>query len=170
MRHFIANSGILNKMPLSSKIVYTCFNIFILIAMINSIFLYYDSMNFSLASTAEWYNGNEANMMYAKSFRQLLETNHFHLYTFPVILLIITHLFALTSLKERTKISLIILCFVSAMIHIFIPFLIRYVSPSFHWMMPFSALGFGIPLLFMLIWPMLEMWCVRTQRKDETYT
>ena len=39
------------------------------------------------------------------SYRKLLEVTHFHLFTMPVVLLIVGHLFLATGLGDRAKLA-----------------------------------------------------------------
>src|SRR5207245_5724907 len=75
----------------------------------------------------------------AVSYRKLLEVTHFHLFTVPVFLLIITHLFMLTGLSRRTKVSWIVTGWLASLAHIAAPWLVRYGGAG--WSTAYAATG-----------------------------
>src|SRR5205814_10284677 len=85
-------------------------------------------------------------MTVAVSYRKLLEVTHFHLFTVPVFLLIIAHLFMLTGLSVRTKSFFIAAAWLSSLLHLAAPWLIRYASPRLAWLYPSSGALMGVTM------------------------
>jgi hypothetical protein len=99
-----------------------------------------------------------APMRLEKPARQVMETFHFHLFSVPVVLLIVGHLFMLTGLSTRVKVGLIILATVSTFVHLLAPLLVRFVSPGWGWLMPASVVAAAAGWMPLLVWPLWEMW------------
>ncbi len=93
-----------------------------------------------------------------KPARQVMETFHFHLFTVPVVLLIVGHLFMLTALSVRLKVGVITLASVATFVHLLAPLLVRFGGPHWGWLMPVSVVGAAVGWLPMLVWPLWEMW------------
>lgn len=99
-----------------------------------------------------------APMRLEKPARQVMETFHFHLFTVPVVLLIVGHLFMLTGLATRVKVGIIILATVATFVHLLAPLLVRFVGASWGWLMPVSVVAAVLGWLPLLVWPLWEMW------------
>jgi hypothetical protein len=97
-------------------------------------------------------------MRLEKPARQVMETFHFHLFTVPVVLLIVGHLFMLTGLSMRWKVGIIAVSSVATFVHLLAPLLVRFVGPQWGWLMPVSVVGAAVGWLPMLLWPLWEMW------------
>ena len=93
-----------------------------------------------------------------KPARQVMETFHFHLFTVPVVLLIVGHLFMLTALSVRLKVGVIAVATVATFVHLLAPLLVRFSGPGWGWLMPVSVVGAALGWLPMLVWPLWEMW------------
>ncbi|WP_373048177.1 hypothetical protein [Vulgatibacter sp.] len=99
-----------------------------------------------------------------KSPRQVLETFHFHLFTVPVVLLIVGHLFMLTALSLRLKIVVILVASVGTFVHLLAPLLVRFGGAAWSPLMPLSVIAATIGWLPMTLWPLWEMWTRLPQR------
>lgn len=97
-------------------------------------------------------------LRFAKAPRQVWETFHFHLFSVPVCLLIIGHIFMLSGLATPVKAWTIGVASLATLVHLAMPPLIRLASPSFAAGMFPSAIVMGTTWLFMTLWPIGEMW------------
>jgi hypothetical protein len=97
-------------------------------------------------------------MRLEKPARQVVETFHFHLFTVPVVLLIVGHLFMLTALSTRAKVAVIAVSSVATFVHLLAPLLVRFVGVGWGWLMPVSVVVAALGWLPMLVWPLWEMW------------
>lgn len=106
----------------------------------------------------------EAGLVLQKSPRQVLETFHFHLFTVPVVLLIVGHLFMLTALSLRVKIGVIALGSLATLAHLFAPLAVRFGGAGWAPAMPITVVAAALGWLPMLVWPLWEMWTRLPQR------
>ncbi|HYO58106.1 hypothetical protein [Archangium sp.] len=184
MRQF-ARPFPITRLSLEARVLYTGFLLFLVLGFVSSVWLYADSFGgLSGRSTAEYYRGGAAATVpepqveaaggpalelpgetaaaapirLEKPARQVMETFHFHLFTVPVVLLIVGHLFMLTALSTRLKVGVIAVASVATFVHLLAPLLVRFVGPQWGWLMPVSVVGAAVGWLPMLVWPLWEMW------------
>ena len=161
MREYIRGTGTLSRLPLASKILYIGFLLLTLAAFANSLLLYYDSMGWTAAEAATWYLGNEdqedaLEMVLEKSPRELLEVSHFHLYTMPVLLLVLGHLFLLAR-GGAWKLWVIVLASLFTALHVAGPWIVYFGGPSWGWVMPLTGGPFLGLYLFLALWPLPDL-------------
>jgi hypothetical protein len=94
----------------------------------------------------------------AVTYRKLLEVTHFHLFTVPVFLLIIAHLFMLTGLGSTLKMIFIVTGFGSSLLHLVAPWAIRYGGAGWAWLYPLTGGLMALSLTFMTVYPIVVMW------------
>jgi hypothetical protein len=94
----------------------------------------------------------------AVSYRKLLEVTHFHLFTVPVFILIIAHLFMLTGLSSTAKTTWIVLGWSASLAHLGAPWLIRYASAAWTPLYPVSGGLMALSLAVMTLYPIVMMW------------
>src|SRR5207237_9941943 len=80
---------------------------------------------------ADHYRGSDATFGEPMSFRELAEITHFHLFTMPVVFMILVHVLYLTMASNRLKVLMTWMGFGGVMLDLISPWLIRYVSPAF---------------------------------------
>ncbi|AKU91084.1 hypothetical protein [Vulgatibacter incomptus] len=107
-------------------------------------------------------------MRLGQSGRQVMETFHFHLFTVPVVLLIVGHLFMLTALSVRLKIAVIAVASVATFVHLLSPLLVRFVGAGFGPLVPASVVVAALGWLPMVLWPLWEMWRRLPEKKVES--
>lgn len=185
MRQF-ARPFPITRLSLEARVLYTGFLLFLVLGFVSSAWLYADSFGgLSGRSTAEYYRGGPVAapatppatesqdgpalelpeetaapvpMRLEKPARQVMETFHFHLFTVPVVLLIVGHLFMLTALSTRLKVVVITGASVATFVHLLAPLVVRFVGPQWGWLMPGSVVVAAVGWLPMLLWPLWEMW------------
>ena len=141
------------------KIVTTIFLIFMLIGIATNLLISYAKTGWSYSGLIEYYRGVESG--YPKTYLELLETTHFHIFSMPVVFLILAHVFLMSSWSYRLKIMVIIISFLAMLAEICSPWLITYVSPEFGVLMIFSGIILAISLLIYIFVPIYEMWFMR---------
>ncbi|MBL9006772.1 MAG: hypothetical protein JNJ46_21130 [Myxococcales bacterium] len=100
-------------------------------------------------------------------YRKLLEVTHFHLFTVPVFLLILTHLFLLCGLSPAAQLAWIVAGWMSASLHMATPWLLRVLSPRWTFLHAVSGLAFLLSALVLCLLPVVQMWRpVRSTRRD----
>ena len=97
-------------------------------------------------------------LVVAVSYRKLLEVTHFHLFTMPVVLLIVGHLFLATGLGERAKLSWLIAASASVVGHLATPWLVRYAGGGLAFLHPLTGVGLTITMTVLTLYPVIAMW------------
>jgi hypothetical protein len=178
-----ANSGFrIWSLSREAKLVYTGFGLFALLALAVSVLFYEDLVGARNAGVATYYAGAPAAGMptikgtggptielpddaapaeritVAVTYRKLLEVTHFHLFTVPVFVLIIAHLFMLTGLSSTAKTAWIAIGWSSSLAHVAAPWLIRYGGIAWTAMYPISGALMALSLTLMTVYPLVMMW------------
>lgn len=122
MRHY-SHSHSLHHLPWASKLVTSWFLFIMLAGFVVMLLLGAQTTGFTPAAASAHYLGGE-DPSYAKSWHELLETAHFHLFSVPVVLLIVGHLVGLTRYPNAWKGGLITAAFVGFALNVATPFLI----------------------------------------------
>lgn len=154
MREFATRGPALRRLDRGAKVVYTGFLVFLLCGLLSAALLHYDSMGLSAAQATAYWRGDEANMVYPKSYRQLLELTHFHLFTEPVVWLVVAHLYHMG--RGRGVVSLGTLGAIGAQVAL--PWLVSYVSPAFGVLFAPVSLAVVGGLLWMIGDSLRELW------------
>ena len=95
------------------------------------------------------------------SFRELAEITHFHLFTMPVVFMILIHVMYLTNASHTLKAVVTWAGFGGVMLDLLSPWLISYVSPIFVLSMLTGDMLMTLRFLVMMIVPLYEMWVLR---------
>ncbi|MEO7327940.1 MAG: hypothetical protein ABI193_05145 [Minicystis sp.] len=181
MRDFQATiPGRLRAVSLGSKLLYTAFAIAALAGLLVSWKLYGAAVG--EAGPAVYYSGAEVQRAPEKATpddgpaielapenkpsrpitaqmpeRKLLEVTHFHLFTIPVYVLILAHLWLLTKLPEWVQHTGVVLAVVTSALHIVAPWLLR-ASPGAAVLMPISGISMLLTLGAMALISTIDMW------------
>jgi hypothetical protein len=95
------------------------------------------------------------------SFRELAEITHFHLFTMPVVFMILVHVLYLTSVGNRLKVLTTWASFGGVMLDLVSPWLISYISPVFVLTMLMGDSLMTVGFLIMMTIPLYEMWILK---------
>jgi hypothetical protein len=172
--------GRLRAVSLGSKLLYTAFAVAALAGLLVSWKLYGAAVG--EAGPAVYYSGAEVQRAPEKSNpgdgpaieladeskpsrpitaqmpeRKLLEVTHFHLFTIPVYVLILAHLWLLTKLPVWAQHTGVVLAVVTSALHIAAPWLVR-ASPGAAVLMPISGLSMLLTLGAMALISTIDMW------------
>jgi hypothetical protein len=195
VRQFATSGFRIWNLSREAKLVYTGFGLFAILAIGVSMLFYEDLVGPRTAGVAGYYAGGAAatspseratsgaarpggpaievpegaeaseRITVAVSYRKLLEVTHFHLFTLPVFVLIIAHLFMLTGLSSRAKTAWIAGGWLSSLAHLAAPWLIRYAGRGWSWLYPLSGALMGVALTVMTIYPLVMMWWPQPRRE-----
>ncbi|HEX9102357.1 MAG TPA: hypothetical protein VF997_09145 [Polyangia bacterium] len=189
MRQFASSGFRIWNLSREAKLIYSGFGLFSLAAIVVSMMFYEDLVGPKTAGVAGYYAGaaqhagappptlpggpkidmpeepapTSEQLTVAVTYRKLLEVTHFHLFTVPVFLLIIAHLFMLTGLSSTAKTAWIVTGWLSAFLHLLAPWLIRYGSASWSLLYPTSGALMGVALTVMTVYPLVVMWLPRRE-------
>jgi len=89
--------------------------------------------------------------------RKLLEVTHFHVFTVPVLVLILAHLWLLAKVPAWLQNGGVVLAVVTSALHVAAPWIARG-RPGAAFLVPSSGLAMLITLGVMALWSMVDMW------------
>jgi hypothetical protein len=110
---------------------------------------------------ADHYRGSDATFGEPMSFRELAEITHFHLFTMPVVFMILVHVMYLTSASHSLKAVMTWTGFGGVILDLLSPWLISYVSPIFVVTMLTGDTLMTVSFLVMMAIPLYEMWILQ---------
>lgn len=158
MKEFTGRSGALRRLDGGTKRVYTAFLAFVLAGLASALLLHGDGLGADTATAAAYWRGDEAGMVYPKSYRQILELTHFHLFTEPLLWLVIAHLYNLGSAPPVRRKVLTIGTLVAIAGQIALPWATAYGSPAFGALFLPVHVGMAGGLAYMAVATLGEMW------------
>lgn len=97
-------------------------------------------------------------LIVAITYRKLLEVTHFHLFTMPVVLLIVGHLFFATGIGERAKLGWVGAAAFGVAMHIATPWVVRYGGAAWAPLHTLSGAFMGTCMTVVTGFPALVMW------------
>ena len=155
------------RAPLHTRVLLTVFNSTVVLGTAVSILLYRVRTGLTPSGAQSYYLGNEGRaqagdeMLFARSFAELLDVTHAHAFSQPFLFFVLCHIFALTKVSDRWKIAVYVASFASVVIDLAVPYLIRYVSPVFSILQIANSVLMTIALISLLWVPTYEMWFYR---------
>jgi hypothetical protein len=174
---------------MAARLVYSIFLVFTLVGLAMTAWLAGDMLGPDLSKLRSYYRGEpglpvevrgpaasddgpqidvppeaeEPPLAEIMPLRKLLEVTHFHLFSMPVTLMVLSHLFMLAGWTERAKVIWIGLGTLSVVAHLIAPWLVRgnqALGPAVYaWSGGFMAIAFVI----MAVVPLWEMWVPGTR-------
>jgi hypothetical protein len=162
MKDFASSSYRLTSASTNLRRVLGFFLICMLLGLITNIVMTYQQTEFTPAGISTYYRGSdgplEDTLVFPKSARELLMNSHFHLFMMPLVLLVLCHIFYMTTAPEGAKTGLTVVSFVSLLVEIGGPWLIRYVSSGFAIVMLIANLLLVLSVLALILAPLYEIW------------
>lgn len=140
------------------RLVYTFFIGIIGAGFMFTLYWAYTMNGLSYDGVVAHYLGSDSTFGEPKSFYELAETTHFHLFTTPVVFLILVHVFFLTMASAWIKVLMVYTAFIGVILDLISPWLIRYVSELFSLALLFGNLLMISAFLIMATVPLYEMW------------
>lgn len=158
MQSFSRRGFQLRTASLETRVAYTGFVLLMLPGVATLLVLSLGRVGFAPAAIATYYRGGESEMSFPKTFWQLMEVSHFHLFSVPVVLLVLAHLLYATPVSTRVRIWLTAAVFTGAFLEAAGPWAIRYASAAF----AFALLGgwvlLGAGCLAIVAITLVSMW------------
>jgi hypothetical protein len=143
------------------RLVYTLFLFLMLVGFAFSFFWAHSMTGLSPQGIADHYRGSDATFGEPMSFRELAEITHFHLFTMPVVFMILVHVLYLTGTSPIVKLGTTWMAFGGVMLDLTSPWLISYVSPFFVLTMLMGDVFMTVGFLIMMAIPLYEMWILK---------
>ncbi|MBT8469298.1 MAG: hypothetical protein KJN97_11170 [Deltaproteobacteria bacterium] len=180
MQDFTRPSGRLRALPLGARAVYTVFLLFTLVGLALTILLTHDMVGLDLGGADGYYGGeaptvDEPNTRGGPALvlppdgenlaafepmprRKLLEITHFHLFSMPVYLLILSHMYMLSRSRKESKIAWVAMGSFGTVLHIAAPWLVAHGYAGSVLVYALSGLLLLVSYLVMSVVPIWEMW------------
>jgi hypothetical protein len=143
------------------RLLYTLFLLLMLVGFAFSFFWAHSMTGLSPQGIADHYRGSDATYGEPMSLRELAEVTHFHLFTMPVVFIILVHVLYLTMASTRLKVITTHAAFAGVALDLISPWLITYVSPAFALTMLAGDLFMTATFLIMFTIPLYEMWFLK---------
>lgn len=163
---FAQGKSSLSNFSLPMKVAFSFFILFILLGILSSVALYHQQFAFSADQAGDYYQGNKGEQnvdkfYVQKSYRELLEVAHFHLFIMPVVYLALVHLYFLAPQPTWEKVGVTVLVFGGSLLEVGIPWLVRFGSEGWSSLFWVSGLSVTIPTLWMSLVCYWFMWFKR---------
>ena len=100
------------------------------------------------------------------SERRLLEVTHFHLFSIPVYVLILAHLWLLAKMPSWLHAGGVIASVITSALHVAAPWIVRG-RPAASALMPISGAAMLITLTVIAVVPTIDMWLPRRGRRAD---
>lgn len=143
------------------RLLYTFFLFLMLVGFVFSFFWAHSMTGLSPQGIADHYRGSDVTYGEPMSFRELAEVTHFHLFTMPVVFMILVHVLYLTDTSHAIKVATTWASFGGVALDLLSPWLISYVSPVFVLTMLTGDILMTISFLVMMAIPLYEMWFLK---------
>jgi hypothetical protein len=186
MRQFASSGFRLWNLGREAKVLYTAFCLLTFLGLVSSALYYGDLVGAGLGGIKRYYAGEDraaappataapaaggpaidlpedaerarAPIVVAVTYRKLLEVTHFHLFTMPVVLLIVAHLFLATGVRDAFKLGWIVAASASVLLHLATPWLVRYGGPSLAFLHAVSGAALTVTMTVLTLYPVVAMW------------
>ena len=162
------------RAPLQTRVLLSLFNGTVVLATAVGIVMYRVRTGLTAGGAERYYLGNEGaarpgdEMQFARTLKELLDVTHAHAFSLPFLYFVLCHIFALTRVSARVKIAVYVASFVSIIVDLGVPYLIRFVSPAWAPLQVVNSVAMTVTLLTLLVVPTYEMWWYREPLGDET--
>ena len=143
------------------RLVYTFFVSIVGIGFALTLYWAYTMNGLSYDGVITHYLGSDATFGEPKSFHELAEITHFHLFTMPIVFLIIVHIFFLTMAPRWLKITMTYVSFTGVGLDLLSPWLILYVSEVFALTLLLGDFFMISSFVLMSTLPLYEMWILK---------
>jgi hypothetical protein len=158
VREFASARSRVAALSIPAKVLYTAYSVLSILGLLESLGLYNDIVRFGVRSTPQELFQNLIGYYQQMASRKLLETTHYHLFSIPVFLLIVGHLFLMTSVSQRTKLFWIGLGIAGTVLHMIAPWAVYGGGAALAWTYPMTGALLFVPLTVMSGFPIWEMW------------
>jgi hypothetical protein len=186
MRQFASSGFRLWNLGLDAKILYTSFCLLTLLGVLSSALYYGDLVGSGTRGIRRYYAGEtertaeppatasppagptidlpenaeaaRAPIVVPIGYRKLLEVTHFHLFTMPVVLLIVGHLFLATGLGDRAKRAWLVIASASVAAHLATPWVVRYAGARLAPLHAVTGISLTVTMTVLTLYPVLAMW------------
>ena len=180
MQDFTRPAGRLRGLPLGARAVYTVFLVFTLLGLALTVLLTHDMVGIDSSRADEYYagetalvdeveidggpalvlppGGEELAAFEPMPRRKLLEITHFHLFSMPVYLLILSHMYMLSRSRKQAKVAWVAAGSVGTLLHIAAPWMVAHGLAGAVASYAISGALLLVSYAVMSVVPLWEMW------------
>jgi hypothetical protein len=158
MQAFARRGFQLRSASLETRVAYTGFLILMLPALSTLVALSFGRMGLDPHAIATHYRGGDSEMSFPKTFWQLMEVSHFHLFTIPMVVLILSHLLYGTPASARLRVGLTSITFGGALLDAVGPWAVRYLSAGFVYLLIVGWMLLAGGALLIVTLTLVAMW------------
>lgn len=162
MKAFAPSTHRLSSASVNLRLVLSLYLLFTLLGLVTNMVETWRQTHLSLQGIAMYYRGTGEQggetLAYPKSANELLLNSHFHLFVMSVTLLVLCHIFYMTASPDWLKKGITWSVFLAALVEIGAPWLIRFVSADFAFLMALSGSVLGLGMLILIGLPLYEIW------------
>lgn len=156
-KSILAETG-LEKLTLYGKVFFTAFLVCTGAGYLMAVANVLNNVGFSYNSIADHYRGNEANMILAPEFKELVGHAHTHILGMTAMFFSLGFVFMLTGMPVTLKIIVPAVSFFAILTDITSMFLVRFLLPQFALTMIMAGSLIGLCALIEITVPLYEMW------------
>ena len=158
MKAFARRGFQLRAASLETRVAYTGFLLLIIPGIATLVALSMGRMGFSPTAIASYYRGGESELSFPRTFWQLMETSHFHLFTVPVVGLILCHLLYGTNARGGLRIALTAVVYLGALFDALGPWAVRYFSAGFAYLLLLGWVMLAAGMLAIVALTLFALW------------
>lgn len=158
MQAFARRGFQLRTASVETRLAYTSFLLLMLPGIATLVALSVGRMGLSPAAIVAHYRGGESEMSFPKTVWQLVEVSHFHLFTVPIVVLILSHLLYGTPASARLRIWLTSITFLGAFLDAVGPWALRYLSAGFSYVLLIGWIFLAGGAFMIVMLTLLAMW------------
>jgi hypothetical protein len=158
MRDFARRGFQLRRASPEIRVAYSGFLVLTAMGLVTFLSLSAGRVGYTPAAIATYYRGGESEMSFPRTFWQLVEVSHFHLFSIPVVVLVLSHLLFATPTTSRFRVWLTSVTYAGAFLEVTGSWAVRYASGSFAYalLLGWTLLGAGSAVIIGLT--LLSMW------------
>ena len=158
MQVFARRGFRLRTASLETRLAYSCFLALTLPGLVTLVALSAGRIGWTPHAIAVYYRGGESEMSFPKQFWQMVEVSHFHLFSVPIVVLILSHLVSSTPISVRARIGLTVMTYLGAALELAGPWAVRYVAGSFAYALIAGWVLLAAGMSCMVVISLAAMW------------
>jgi hypothetical protein len=158
MQVFARRGFQLRTASLETRLAYTCFLALTLPGLVSLVALSAGRIGWSPHAIAVYYRGGDSEMSFPKQFWQMVEVSHFHLFSVPIVVLILSHLVSSTQIFVRGRLGLTVMTYLGAALEVAGPWAVRYVAGGFAYALIAGWVLLAAGMLCMVVISLAAMW------------
>lgn len=158
MQVFARRGFQLRTASLETRLAYSCFLALTVPGLVTLVALSVGRIGWSPHAIAVYYRGGESEMSFPKQFWQMVEVSHFHLFSVPIVVLILSHLVSSTPISVRARIGLTVMTYLGAALELAGPWAVRYVAGSFAYALITGWVLLAAGMSCMVVISLAAMW------------